>query len=53
MDDIEECWNQLQVGGIINEVIPLNEFLEVDEDVIVNNEDGNSIADEEKDLNEL
>jgi len=35
MDAIEECWNQLQVRGIINEEIPLDEFLGVDEDVTV------------------
>jgi len=35
MNSVEECWNQWQVKGIINENIPLDEFLRVDKNVIV------------------
>lgn len=57
--------SQLQVGGIKNKKILLNEFLGVDEDIMVakyptnneilnsvNNENGNSI-DEEENIDEL
>ncbi|KAK9751721.1 hypothetical protein QE152_g4790 [Popillia japonica] len=32
---MEDCWNQLQSTGAINDEVSLNEFLYVDEDVIV------------------
>lgn len=64
IDAIEKCWSQLQVEGIVNEKITLDEFLGVDKNVtlaqyptndeilhwIIKNKVGNSIGDEEEDI---